>query len=51
LSEEQQRIEELEDAICDILDVVVGYTRSMTDGEKFRVIRSVGEKALKINAA
>ena len=42
------RIEELEEAIRNILDVVTGWTRSMTDGEKFRAIKKIGYDALGI---
>jgi hypothetical protein len=44
----EERIEELEEAIRNMLDVVVGWTRPMTDGEKFRAIRAIGEKVLDV---
>lgn len=49
-SEEMQadRVEELEEAIRNILDVVAGWTRPMTDGEKFRAIKKIGYGALGI---
>lgn len=43
-----ERVEELEEAIRNVLDVVMGWTRSMTDGEKFRAIQKIGYDALGI---
>ena len=43
-----QRVEELEEAIRNVLDVVAGWTRPMTDGEKFRAIKKIGYDALGI---
>lgn len=42
------RVEELEEAIRNMLDVVVGWTRPMTDGEKFLAIKAIGEKVLDV---
>ena len=43
-----EREEELEEAIRNILDVVYGWTRPMTDGERFRAIQKIGYEALGI---
>lgn len=40
------RCEALEDAIRDMLDVLVGWARPMSDAEKFAALKSIGEQAL-----
>jgi hypothetical protein len=47
LSEGQSREEKLDDAIRDMLDVVHGWTRPMTDTEKLEAIRHIGDTVIR----